>query len=427
MATFTDNFDRADNATSLGANWTTHAGTWGILTNQADSKGGSGNEARYSAGASDGGDHYTEARVYDTNVGVSARHRDTGGRYYLAWRGANAIELLRSDDGTFASLGSFTVALTAGDVIRIEAAGSTIKVFYNGVERISATDTNYPGTDAFRRYGGMRAFDVAKNADDWAFGDLGASGVTGTGALTAAPATASGSGALSLTGAGSLVASVATLAAAATVALTGTGSLDAQPASLSGAATVTATGTGSPTAAPAALGGAGALSLTGTGTLTATPAALDGSGTLTLTGTGALTATPATLSGSGNVGSTIAGTGTLTAAPATLTGAGTLALTGTGSLTAAPAALTGTGTVLAPVTGSGDLAASPAILAGTGVIVIDGSGQLTAPAATAGPAVIVAPTPDARTWLVPAETRAWAVPAETRTHVVPAEDRSTRA
>lgn len=182
--------------------------------------------------------------------------------------------------------------------------------------------------------------------------------VSGDGALTAAPATLSGSGALTVTGSGSLTAAAATL---------------------SGTGTLTVTGSGTPTAAAATMDGAGTLTLTGSGSLTATPPTVAGAGTLTTSGTGSLTAAPATLSGTGTVGDNVTGTGALTAPAATATGAGTLVLTGAGDLNAQAATLAAAAVLR--LTGSGTLTAGGPTLTGTGSLTLTGSGSLAAPVA----------------------------------------------
>lgn len=226
-------------------------------------------------------------------------------------------------------------------------------------------------------------------------------GVTGTGSLTATPATASGSG---------------------TVTATGSGTLTAAPATLTGSGTATVTGSGSLTAATATASGTGTTTVTGSGTPTAESATVSGSGTVTATGSGTLTAAPATLSGSGTVGSVVTGTGDLTAPAATATGAGTTTVTGTGALTPTAAALSGTGTLT--VVGAAELTAQAATLAASGLVPLLGSGALTAaPATLSGTGVSGAPTVTAQTFIVPAESRVLTVPAESRVVTVAAEAR----
>lgn len=101
------------------------------------------------------------------------------------------------------------------------------------------------------------------------------------------------------------------------------------------------TGSGAMTAANATLSGAGTLRLTGSGAMTTANSTLTGAGTLALTGSGAMIATNATLLGSGTVGNVITGTGSMTATAAVLTGPANLKLTGSGAMTAADSTLSG--------------------------------------------------------------------------------------
>lgn len=78
-------------------------------------------------------------------------------------------------------------------------------------------------------------------------------------------------------------------------------------------------GTGALTAAPATLSGTGTLTVAGSGTLTAPATTATGAGTATVTGGGSLVAAAGALAGSGSVGG-VTGTGALTAPAATASG-----------------------------------------------------------------------------------------------------------
>lgn len=151
---------------------------------------------------------------------------------------------------------------------------------------------------------------------------------------------------------------------AASSGVTGSGALTAAAVTLSGAGTLTATGSGTPTAPPATLSGTGVLTLTGSGSFTPAAAGLSGTGTLALSGTGALTAATATASGAGTV--TATGSGVLVVTPAVATGTGVLTVTGAGDLSAAAAQVSGA--ALLQGTGTGTLTAPAASLSSQGSV-----------------------------------------------------------
>jgi hypothetical protein len=109
--------------------------------------------------------------------------------------------------------------------------------------------------------------------------------ITGTGALSAADATASGLAVSEWTGTGALT--------SAASALSGTGTVEDQPSG--------PTGTGTLSAASATLAGEGISQSTGTGAVSAAAASLSGEGTVSTAGTGSLTVAAATMSGEGLV------------------------------------------------------------------------------------------------------------------------------
>lgn len=211
--------------------------------------------------------------------------------------------------------------------------------------------------------------------------------VTGSGALTAAPATVSGAGGSLSAGSGTTTASTASLSGVATSTLTGAGSLAAGTPTASGTATVASpavTGLGALAASPVALSGVGTSRATGAGALAASSDALAGAGTSRLTAVGALTSTAAGLSGSGT--STSSGTGTLATA-ATLAGAGTVRQSGTGAVATSASSLSGAGAVA--LVGTGALAASPVTASGAGTSRAAGGGALTATGPTVTGAAVI--------------------------------------
>lgn len=187
-----------------------------------------------------------------------------------------------------------------------------------------------------------------------------ATGVTGTGAVTAEPATASASG--------SPVAS-------------GAAAPSAPAATVSGAGTPTITGTAAPSAPAATADGTGTPRLTGGSEGEAPPADVDGEGTPVIAGTGSVSAQPASVAASGWPVAT--GTASVSDAPATAAAAGTPVITGSGAATAAPADVSGSGAEPGPITGDGAVSAPPATVDASGTPIVAGSGTAQAPAPTA--------------------------------------------
>jgi hypothetical protein len=109
--------------------------------------------------------------------------------------------------------------------------------------------------------------------------------VTGTGALSAADATASGAGTSASTGTGALASTAS--------ALSGEGTVEDAPSG--------STGTGALSVAAASMAGAGTSSSTGTGAVSASAASLSGEGIVSTAGTGGLIVAAATMSGAGEV------------------------------------------------------------------------------------------------------------------------------
>jgi hypothetical protein len=175
--------------------------------------------------------------------GVIGRASKTADTFYLARHASsNDIELYKFVAGTPTSLGSAASGYTANATmeIKLSMSGSTIKVYCNGVQKISVTDTaitaaGYAGIrfgastsgfiDNFNFTGSVVSHG---STGDLTSGDAAVSGSatrlalhSATGALSADAASVSGSasrsaGAVSHSATGDLAASAATVAASAT-------------------------------------------------------------------------------------------------------------------------------------------------------------------------------------------------------------------
>lgn len=140
-----DSFNRPDNATSLGTTdtgqvWSALAGTWGIDTNQAYGPSGGDLLALLEAGAS------------DVNITCDIKHHDNNGvlfrtvsqsDFLLARLSVNTVQLYRRQAGVWTLLADAAMTLTNGQTyaFRVVASGSTINVYVDGVNRVTATES----------------------------------------------------------------------------------------------------------------------------------------------------------------------------------------------------------------------------------------------------------------------------------------------
>ncbi|GAX57316.1 hypothetical protein [Streptomyces olivochromogenes] len=377
MTTITDDFNRAD-STNLGANWVEVSGDWSIISNQLSSGSAGGTIILRAAGTMATNDHSAQVTIAATAAvshGVWCRGNSNISQGYLWRNDGTSWNLFSVVGGSFTSIGSFAGAAVAGDIAKVQAVGSTIKGFVNGVQRVSVTDTAVTtGTSV-----GLRAESTnLLRFDDFTAADV-TTGTTGDAAFPGT-ATLSATG-LRATAGSSALAATATLstsglrATTGDTALTTTAGLTADgiratagTATFATTATLTASGTlatssNAALTATTNLTAAGLVDHPGLTALAAT-AALTAQGQAAYNAAAALTAT-ATLTASGITGTaptlgdaTLSATGTLTAAgtratiagaalnaAATLTAAGSTAAAGQAAL-AATATLTASGTTL---------------------------------------------------------------------------------
>lgn len=178
MTTFADDFNRAD-STNLGAGWVEVSGDWSIISNQLSSGNAGGTILLRAATAMASNDNFAQVTIAATTAasqGVACRTNINLSTGYLWRNNGTSWDLFTL--GTFTLLATYAAAAAPGDVAKVQAVGSTIKAFVNGVERASVTDTTYAtGTGV-----GLRADSVsALRFDDFSAGDVGgASTVNGT-------------------------------------------------------------------------------------------------------------------------------------------------------------------------------------------------------------------------------------------------------
>lgn len=183
MASFTDDFNRPDSS-SLGGNWVEVSGDWSIVSNQLSPGNDGGTIILRAATAMDSSDHSTQATIAATTAashGVWCRGNTGFSSGYLWRNDGSEWTLFSVVSSTFTAIGSYTAAAAPGDVAKVQAVGSTIKGFVNGVQRVSVTDTAVAsGTSV-----GIRCISSsAIRFDDFAAADVTAGAPLGTASET---------------------------------------------------------------------------------------------------------------------------------------------------------------------------------------------------------------------------------------------------
>jgi len=168
MAIATDNFNRA----SLGANWTNAFGTVVINSNTRATGSAAGeNDAFYNA-LTFSADQYAQAVITPSATdwaGVCVRASVNNS--YIFEGTTSQWEIAKYVAGAFTELTAGSWTASAGDVFRLEVAGTTLRAFRNGVLVSTATDSSLsagnPGVAFWSLDASFNAF-----ADDWEGGDL---------------------------------------------------------------------------------------------------------------------------------------------------------------------------------------------------------------------------------------------------------------
>lgn len=192
MASFSDDFNRADSS-DLGAGWTEVSGDWSIVSNQLSPGAAGGTIILRTAVAMDTDDNYAQATlsaVVAASQGVWCRGSATLSDGYLWRNDGTSWDLFSVVGGSFTSIGSYAASAAPGDVAKVQAVGTTIKAFVNGVERVSLSN-NHVTTG---KNVGIRSESAgAIRYDDFSAADVSTS-VSGTAAAAFGVLTASASG-----------------------------------------------------------------------------------------------------------------------------------------------------------------------------------------------------------------------------------------
>lgn len=146
---FSDNFNRADGA--LGTPWAVVEGALAIVSNQVAPPSGGPHTSRVNQTFA--ADQWAEADLAGFSAGghgIGPALRVNGSDLYYMWNGGsfNTVEIVKRVSGTYTTIGP-GVACPAAFKGRLEAQGSTIRAYVNGVLAITTTDsalaTGQPG------------------------------------------------------------------------------------------------------------------------------------------------------------------------------------------------------------------------------------------------------------------------------------------
>lgn len=161
-AQVSDNFNRANGA--LGANWTTTAGTFAIVSNQATVTAVATNIALAAyTGTTFANNQYAQVQWlggggWGGALCIRCSNSAITG-YVLSGVSGTASILYKFVAGTSTVLASGGPAFTLNDVIRLEAVGTAITAYKNGTVILTATDSSitsgYPGIGGINFVGGI--------------------------------------------------------------------------------------------------------------------------------------------------------------------------------------------------------------------------------------------------------------------------------
>jgi len=144
--TFSDDFNRA-NTSDLGIGWVEVSGNWLIISDQLSSGGDGGTVLLRAAIEMVSDDHYAQVTIAvpaEASMGVWCRGNSNITSGYLWRNDGTTWDLFRVLGGSFTVIGTYAASAEPGDVAKVQAVGSTVKAFVNGVERVSVTDTDVP-------------------------------------------------------------------------------------------------------------------------------------------------------------------------------------------------------------------------------------------------------------------------------------------
>lgn len=172
MPARSDNFNRADNASVVGvasdglSGWVAGFGTWGIAGNALYNSNAASNAVLTleSTDVTAGSVQLTQT-VAGNFGGLVARYTDGNNYFNLRSNSGGGWVFQRRQGGSWTSLGTLAGTNAAGDVLRIEFSGSTVRAFANGVQ-VGSDDTTGLNTTA-TRHGVYASGDSTSRFDDF--------------------------------------------------------------------------------------------------------------------------------------------------------------------------------------------------------------------------------------------------------------------
>lgn len=168
---FTDDFNRADG--ELGSNWTNRIYSSVILSNEVKHINQGAYCLSYTVATAPSADMYAEVDLtylaqWEASVTVrNGGAPDTRSCYIFGYNGIDNCSLVKIVGSTRTTLATYSATLTAPARLRIEAQGSDIRGYVNGVLRASATDTSLTAG----RRGGLRGLGQGRY-DNFEFGSI---------------------------------------------------------------------------------------------------------------------------------------------------------------------------------------------------------------------------------------------------------------
>ncbi|MGC4759281.1 family 16 glycoside hydrolase [Micromonospora trifolii] len=151
---FADTLLSDDFSDGNSTGWSRSGGSWSVVTDGSlvFRQSGTSSDARALTSAAGWADYGVQARVRPTgfggtnrHVGVIARAQNSSSYYALAVTASGGVQLLRRAGGDPVALDSAAGGVTTGSwaTLRLEAVGTTLRGYVNGVLVVEATDSAF--------------------------------------------------------------------------------------------------------------------------------------------------------------------------------------------------------------------------------------------------------------------------------------------
>ena len=182
MTTASDNFNRANDPSGLGSNWTAQCNSSGIVVSVNTAyKGGVGNDYSFYNAISPGADQYSKVKLVSgfgggvygaATVRASGTSEGTMNAYVFISNGSSGSgnsEIQKFVSGSNTKLANVATTLSAGDFIELRVVGTspaTLYAYKNGALVASTTDSSLSSGKP-----GIGAYGAGITFDDWEGGD----------------------------------------------------------------------------------------------------------------------------------------------------------------------------------------------------------------------------------------------------------------